>query len=97
MKNLKDFRQRTALHNALIGCGGHDHMVVGFITTYAISAYHHQRCEFEPHSDEVYLIQHYVIKFVRIQFSDWSISNLNFKKIHMKNLKDFRQRTSFVK
>jgi hypothetical protein len=25
---------------------GHDHMVVWFITTYAISAYHHWRCEF---------------------------------------------------
>jgi hypothetical protein len=23
------------------GCLGHDHMVVGFTTTYAISAYHH--------------------------------------------------------
>ena len=23
------------------GCRGHDHMVVGFTTTYAISAYHH--------------------------------------------------------
>ena len=23
------------------GCGGRDRMVVGFITTYAISAYHH--------------------------------------------------------
>jgi hypothetical protein len=23
------------------GCRGRDHMVVGFITTYAISAYHH--------------------------------------------------------
>jgi hypothetical protein len=23
------------------GCRGHDRMVVGFITTYAISAYHH--------------------------------------------------------
>jgi len=37
-------------------------MVVGF--TYAISAYHHKRCEFESRSDEVYSIQHYVIKFV---------------------------------
>jgi hypothetical protein len=27
---------------------GRDLMVVGFTTTYAISAYHHQRCEFEP-------------------------------------------------
>ena len=38
-------------------------MVVGFITTYAISAYH-QRCECDSRSGEVYLIQHYVIKFV---------------------------------
>jgi hypothetical protein len=36
-------------------------MVVGFTTTYVISAY---RCEFEPRPGEVYLIQHYVIKFV---------------------------------
>ena len=35
-----------------------DRMVVGFTTTYAISAYHHSRCEFE------YSIQHYVIKLV---------------------------------
>jgi hypothetical protein len=26
--------------------GGHDCMVVGFITTYAICAYHHYCCEF---------------------------------------------------
>ena len=31
---------------------------------YAISAYHHYHCEFEPRSGEVYSIQHYVIKFV---------------------------------
>ena len=30
-------------------------MVVGFITTYAISAYHHQRSELESRSGEVYL------------------------------------------
>ena len=40
-------------------------MVVGFITTCAISAYHHQRCEFEYPLGEVYAIQHYVIKFVK--------------------------------
>jgi hypothetical protein len=34
------------------------------ISTYSISAHHHWRCEFESHSDEVYSIQHYVIKFV---------------------------------
>jgi hypothetical protein len=39
-------------------------MVVGFTTTYAISAYHHQRCEFKNRSGEVYSIQYYVIKFV---------------------------------
>jgi hypothetical protein len=39
-------------------------MVVEFITTYAMSAYHHLCCEFESRSGEVYSIQHYVIKFV---------------------------------
>ena len=39
-------------------------MVVGFTTAYAISAYHHSRCEFEFCSGKVYSIQHYVIKFV---------------------------------
>jgi hypothetical protein len=29
---------------------GHDCMEVGFTTTYAISSYHHQSCEFEPWS-----------------------------------------------
>jgi len=36
-------------------------MVVEFITTYAISAYYPQRCEFESRSGEVYWIQHHVI------------------------------------
>jgi hypothetical protein len=49
--------QNTVLH-------GRDRMVVGFTIIYAISAYHHKRCEFESCSGEVYLIQHYVIKFV---------------------------------
>jgi hypothetical protein len=45
-------------------------MVVGFTTTYAISAYHHWS-EFESFSGGVYSIQHYVIKFV----SDlWQVS-----------------------
>jgi hypothetical protein len=43
---------------------GPDRIVVGFTITYAISAYHHKSCEFESRSDEVYSIQHYVIKFV---------------------------------
>ena len=48
-------------------CRGHcgrDCLVVGITATCAISAYHYQRCEFEPHSGEVYSIQHYVITFV---------------------------------
>jgi len=28
----------------------HDRMLVGFTTTYATSAYHHSRCEFESRS-----------------------------------------------
>ena len=35
------------------------------LTTYAISDYHHYRCEFESRSCEVYSLQHYVIKFVK--------------------------------
>jgi hypothetical protein len=37
---------------------------VGFTNTYAISAYHHQRCEFEFHSGGVYSIQLHVITFI---------------------------------
>ena len=37
-------------------------MVVGFATTYAISAYHHLCCEIESRSGRGE--QHYVIKFV---------------------------------
>ena len=33
---------------------GRDRMVVGFTTTYTISAYHHESCEFEPaHGDVI--------------------------------------------
>ena len=39
---------------------GRDRMVVEFITTYAISAYYHERLEFESRSGEVYSIQRYV-------------------------------------
>jgi hypothetical protein len=41
------------------GCRGRDRMVVGFTTTYAISAYY--RFEFESCSGNVCLTQHYVI------------------------------------
>ena len=43
---------------------GRDRMVVVFTITYAIGAYIHWICEFESRSSEVYLIQHYVVKFV---------------------------------
>jgi len=33
-----------------LGMGSRDRMVVGFITTYAISTYHHWCCEFESRS-----------------------------------------------
>ena len=46
------------------GPRGRDQMVAVFITTYAISAYLHKCCEFEPRSGEVYSMQHYLIKFV---------------------------------
>jgi hypothetical protein len=45
--------------------GGHrsrDRMVVGFTTTYAISAYNHCCCEFESRSRRG--VKHYLIKFV---------------------------------
>jgi hypothetical protein len=41
---------------------GRDRMVVGFTTTYAISAYHHWCCELESRSG--WGVQHYVIKFI---------------------------------
>ena len=41
---------------------GRDRMVVGFTTTYSISAYHHWCCGFESRSGRG--VQHYLIKFV---------------------------------
>ena len=43
---------------------GRNRIAIGFTTTYAISAYHHLRCECESRSGEVYSIQHYVVRFV---------------------------------
>ena len=48
---------------------GRDRMVVGFTTTYAISAYHHWCCEFESRSGRC--VQHYVIKFVSFLLIFW--------------------------
>jgi hypothetical protein len=57
MKYILHFSQITG------GRRGHDRMVVGFTTTYAISAYHHcVCCEFESRSGRG--VQHYVINFV---------------------------------
>jgi hypothetical protein len=60
------------------GCCGRDPMVVGFTTTYAISAYHHYLCEIKSQSGEVYSIQHYAVlslaHFYRAQrppLSEW--------------------------
>ena len=44
------------------GRDGRDRIVVGFTTTYAISAYHHTCCEFESRAGRG--VQHYVIKVV---------------------------------
>jgi hypothetical protein len=45
--------------------GRRGHMVVGFTTTCAISAYHHYKVvSSNLVHGEIYLIQHYVIKFV---------------------------------
>ena len=46
------------------GRRGGDRMVVGITTTYAISAYPHERCEIEFRSVEVYSVQHSVIQHV---------------------------------
>ena len=56
--NLHDNIQPTTLMDRRY----RDRMVVGFTTTYAISAYHHWCSEFESRSERG--IQHYVIKFV---------------------------------
>ena len=58
-------------------CRGRDHMVVGFITIYAISGYHYKRCEFESRSGKVCSMQHYVISlsmtcYMSVVFSRYS-------------------------
>ena len=39
-----------------LGRRGHDRMVVGFRTTYAIGAYHHYAVSLNLHQDKVYNI-----------------------------------------
>ena len=59
--NLKCQLHTLSLY-VIKGRRGRDRMVVGFTTTYAISAYHHWCCEFDYRSGRG--VQHYVIKFV---------------------------------
>jgi len=47
-----------AMYNSLWGHHDHDRMVVGFTTTYTISAYHHWCCGFDSRSG--WGVQHYV-------------------------------------
>ena len=37
------------ISDSLEGLRGRDHMVIGFLTTNVISAYHHLRCKLESH------------------------------------------------
>ena len=60
---------------------GHDRMVVGFTTTYAISAYHHW-CELESRSGRG--VQRYVIKFV-IDFDRSAVFSGFSGFLHQKN------------
>ena len=53
-----------SLNNIILTEGGLGRMVVGFTTTYVISAYHPYLCEFESRSGELYSIKHYVMKLV---------------------------------
>jgi hypothetical protein len=41
-----------------------DRMVIGIITTYAISAHYHKCCKLESRPSQMYSIPHYVMKFV---------------------------------
>jgi hypothetical protein len=68
------------------GLRGRDRLVVGFTTTYAISAYHHWCCELESRSWRG--VQHYEIKFV---------SNLRLTTILMTHLLNHVIHTSFFK
>ena len=52
----------TITINIFCTYSGRDRIVVGCTTTYAISAYHHYRCEFESNSGEVHSMQTYCDK-----------------------------------
>ena len=59
---LGKINQWSVGHSHFLWTRGRDCMVVGFTTTYAISAYQHWCCEFESRSGRG--VQRYVIKFV---------------------------------
>ena len=62
------------------GRRGRDCMVVGFITVYAISAYHDYSCEFKPRSGEVYNIMWYSLSVTydrSVIFSGFPVSSTN--------------------
>ena len=48
---------RSSFHDVKRDRRGRDHIAVGFMTTYAISAYGHKSCEVESRSGEVCSIQ----------------------------------------
>jgi hypothetical protein len=60
LKNMWNYNR--GLYSRVGGHRGHDRMVVGFTSTYAISAYHHWSCEFESRSGRS--VEHFVITFV---------------------------------
>ena len=55
----------------LLGAVMVDHMIVGFTTTYVISAYHHWSCEFDSCSGDVNSIQHDVIVCQWLATGQW--------------------------
>jgi hypothetical protein len=54
--------KKMKFYSIIRGRCGLDHIVFGFTTTYAISAYHHWYCEFESRSGRG--VHDYAIKFV---------------------------------
>jgi hypothetical protein len=64
MSSSTTIKVNSPFNSFLRGCRGHDHMVVGFTATYAISAYHPKVVSLNPAHGEMYSIQHYVIKFI---------------------------------
>jgi hypothetical protein len=61
------------------------------MTTYVISVYRHQQCEFESRSGEMQSIQHYVIQLV----SDLQLSSCKLHARMNKNI-DVAMQDSFI-